>query len=85
MKRGGLIFVVGLAAGVAVRHRWRKLAKESIKAGVRATRAIREVSEEAMEELEDIAAEAMAEVDADEQRTADAHAPAESNGRNASN
>lgn len=84
MLRRGLLFAAGLFTGVAVTRRWKQLTKEGIKAGVRTTRKIREISEEAMEELEDVAAEAMAELDAEE-REAEPHAGDDHSGKGLSN
>ncbi|HEX7828884.1 MAG TPA: hypothetical protein VF787_04485 [Thermoanaerobaculia bacterium] len=80
-----VIFGVGLIAGAAMKHKWRSIAKEGIKTGVRASRKIREISEEAMEELEDVAADAMAELDAEEQHAAEASAGGDIHGHGPSN
>lgn len=51
-------FFVGLASGLVLAHTWRVLAKEGIKFSIHAGRKVREISQQAMEDMEDIAAEA---------------------------
>ena len=63
---GGLI--TGVASGVVLSQTWKVLVKEGIKAGVLAGRRIREVSQQALEDIEDIAAEAAQEVAEHDQR-----------------
>jgi hypothetical protein len=55
-------YLLGLASGVALACSWRFLAKEGIKAGVRAGRKLKEVSQMAMDDLEDVSAEAFDEL-----------------------
>lgn len=61
------VFVVGLLSGVVLSQTWKVITKEGIKAGIRASRKFRELSQQAMEDIEDIAAEASAEVSEKEQ------------------
>lgn len=64
---GGLI--TGVASGVVLSQTWKVLMKEGIKAGILAGRKIREISQQAVEDVEDIAAEAANEVaDYDQRR-----------------
>jgi hypothetical protein len=63
MKRK-TIFTVGIVSGLVLARTWRVLAKEGIKYGIQAGRKVKEISQQAMEDFEDIAAEATAEVPA---------------------
>lgn len=63
---GGL--VAGVASGVVLSQTWKLLMKQGIKAGILAGRKIREVSQQTMEDVEDIAAEAAQEVAEYDQR-----------------
>lgn len=56
------VYTVGLISGLVLAGTWRVLAKEGIKAGIQAGRKLREISQQAMEDIEDIAAEATEEV-----------------------
>lgn len=60
-------FILGLTAGALLAANWRQLTKKGIQAGILAGRRLKEVSEQAMEELEDIAAEATEELAGKEQ------------------
>lgn len=66
MKKKNMFFlgglVTGIASGVVLSQTWKVLMKEGIKAGILAGRRIREVSQQAIEDVEDIAAEAAEEV-----------------------
>lgn len=62
------VFTVGLISGLVLSRTWRVLAKEGIKYGIQAGRKVREISQQAMEDIEDIAAEASAEVQAPPQQ-----------------
>lgn len=72
MKKKNLFFmgglITGIASGVVLSQTWKVLMKEGIKAGILAGRKIREVSQQAMEDVEDIAAEAAQEVAEHDQR-----------------
>ena len=72
MKKKSLFFgglITGVASGVILSQTWKVLVKEGIKKGILAGRKIREVSQQAMEDVEDIAAEAAEEVaDSDQRR-----------------
>jgi hypothetical protein len=54
--------LAGLASGVILAQNWRYLTKEGIKLGVRAGVKVREVSQQAMEDLGDLTAEATQEL-----------------------
>lgn len=54
---GAIGFVIGAVAGALVATRWRELLKGTVKAGIQAGDKLREVSQKAREELEDVAAE----------------------------
>lgn len=69
MKKGAL-FACGLVAGMVLSHTWRDLTKAGIKLGIRAGNKAREFSQQALEDLGDIAAEAT-----DELRTEAASSP----------
>jgi hypothetical protein len=56
------LFVGGLITGVALACTWRPLAKGGIKTGIRAGRKLREFSQKAMEDIEDLTAEATEEL-----------------------
>ncbi|HEY9405081.1 MAG TPA: hypothetical protein VIQ24_20685 [Pyrinomonadaceae bacterium] len=64
MKKSAL-FACGLAAGVILSQNWRDLTKAGIKLGIRAGNKAREFSEQALEDLGDIAAEATDELRAE--------------------
>jgi hypothetical protein len=57
-----LAYLLGVVSGVVLAYSWKILLKESVKAGVSAGRAIRRVSEQAFEDIEDASAEAMEEL-----------------------
>lgn len=61
-KRTFFAGVVGLASGVVLAHKWRELTKEGIKLGIRATHKVREISQQAVEDIGDLTAEATQEV-----------------------
>ncbi len=62
-----LTFFVGIISGVVLSKTWRPLTKKGIKAGIRAGRKIREVSQQAIEDLGDVTAEATEELIQEEQ------------------
>jgi hypothetical protein len=64
MKKSAL-FTCGLVAGVLLSHSWRDLTKAGIKLGIRAGNKAREFSQQALEDLGDIAAEATDELRAE--------------------
>ena len=64
MKKSAL-FACGLATGVILYHNWRDLTKAGIKLGIRAGNKAREFSQQALEDLGDIAAEATDELRAE--------------------
>ncbi len=51
-------FFAGIVAGAVFAPGWRTAARKGIKAGIKGGRKIREFSQQAMEDLEDVAAEA---------------------------
>lgn len=59
---------MGLASGLVLAHSWKFLTKEGIKAGVIAGRKLKEVSQQAMEDMEDVRAEAMHELAQDKKK-----------------
>jgi hypothetical protein len=61
-------YLIGVASGLALAHSWKFLVKEGIKAGVRAGRQIKQVSDQVMEDLEDTRAEAFDELQVQEQQ-----------------
>jgi len=61
-------YIFGVATGVILACSWKLIVREGVKAGVRAGRAIRTVSDQAVEDLEDASAEAMDELAWEEQR-----------------
>lgn len=66
MKKA-IFFFAGLASGIVLTRNWRPLAKGGIKAGIRAGRKLKEVSQQAVEDIEDVTAEAVAELSEEEQ------------------
>lgn len=60
MKKKAFFF--GVLSGVALAYHWRVLTKEGIKLGIRAGMKVQEISQQAMEDIQDIAAEATEEV-----------------------
>lgn len=69
MKKS-ILFAGGLMAGVILSQTWRELTKAGIKFGIRAGNKAREFSQQALEDLGDLAAEAT-----DELRTEAAKGP----------
>jgi hypothetical protein len=65
-----LIFLAGIVSGCALTVGWKVVAKEGIKTGIRAGKKLRELSRQALDDLEDIAAEAKEEL-SKEEREAD--------------
>ncbi len=57
-----VLFGTGLASGVVLTHFWRVLVKEGIKLGMQAGVRLNQISQKAREEIEDVAAEANAEL-----------------------
>ncbi len=62
-------FLVGVVSGLVLAHTWKLLAKEGIKTGIRTGRKIKELSQRALEDIQDLAAEATQEL-ADQEREA---------------
>ncbi len=61
-KRTLFAGLVGLASGVVLAQNWKTLAKEGIKFGILAGQKVREISQQAMEDIEDLTAEATQEL-----------------------
>ncbi len=61
-KRTLFAGLAGLASGVVLAHKWRFLVKEGIKFSLRASEKVKEVSQQAMEDIGDLTAEASQEV-----------------------
>lgn len=61
-KRTFFAGLVGLASGVVLAQNWKMLTKESIKFGILAGIKVREISQQAMEDIEDLTAEAAQEI-----------------------
>lgn len=57
-KRTLLAGLAGLASGVFLANNWRVVTKEGIKLGIRTGQKVRELSQQAMEDLGDLTAEA---------------------------
>jgi hypothetical protein len=68
MKHKKALFLAGLFSGIVISKNWRILSKEGIKAGVRAGRKVREFSQRALEDVEDVTAEAMEELGKEQQQ-----------------
>ena len=60
-------FWVGVVSGLVLARTWKILAKEGIKAGIRTGRKVRELSQRAVEDIQDLTAEATQEL-ADQER-----------------
>jgi hypothetical protein len=67
MKHKKALFLAGLFSGIVISRNWRTLSKKGIKAGVRAGRKVRELSQQAIEDIEDVTAEAMEELGKEQQ------------------
>lgn len=63
---GGLL--AGLVSGVVLARHWRELTKGGIKASVRAGRKLKEISQQAIEDLEDVTAEATEELSEEDKK-----------------
>lgn len=50
-------FFLGLLSGLVLANHWKFLTKEGIKTGIRAGRKVKEFSQQALEDIEDIRAE----------------------------
>jgi hypothetical protein len=61
-------FLAGMAAGIVLVPNWRSAAKKGIKAGIKGGRRIREFSQQAIQDLEDVAAEATSELEEQERQ-----------------
>lgn len=63
MKKSTLFAgLVGLASGVVLAQNWRVLTKEGIKLGIKTGIKVRELSQQAMEDIGDLTAEAAQEI-----------------------
>lgn len=61
-------YLLGVASGLVLASSWKILVKEGIKAGVRAGRQVKKISDQVMEDLEDARAEAIDELQEQEQK-----------------
>ncbi|HYY97975.1 MAG TPA: hypothetical protein VE642_05250 [Pyrinomonadaceae bacterium] len=61
-KRTLFVGLAGLASGVVLAQKWRFLVKEGIKFGLRASVVVKEVSQQAIEDIGDLTAEASQEI-----------------------
>jgi hypothetical protein len=61
-KRTLFVGLAGLASGVFLANNWRVLTKEGIKLGIRTSQKVREISQQAIEDIGDLTAEASQEV-----------------------
>ena len=61
------LFVGGLASGLVLSQTWKVLTKEGIKLGIKAGRKVREVSQQALEDIGDLTAEATEELHKEEE------------------
>ncbi len=57
-----MIFVAGVLSGIVLAQNWKGLSKGGIKAGIKAGRKLREFSQKALEDIEDVTAEALEEL-----------------------
>ena len=62
-----VLFFAGLLSGVVIAQNWRVISKEGIKLGIRAGRKLSEASQQAVEDLQDVTAEALEELASEEQ------------------
>ena len=70
------LFAGGLLSGLILSQFWKPLTKAGIKLGVRTGHKAREISEQALEDFEDLRAEAMEELRAEEELRAQEEARA---------
>jgi hypothetical protein len=61
------LFVGGLASGLVLSQTWKVLTKQGIKLGIKAGRKVREVSQQALEDIGDLRAEAAQELHKEEE------------------
>ncbi len=61
------LFVGGLASGLVLSQTWKVLTKQGIKLGIKAGRKVREVSQQALEDIGDLRAEAAQELHEEEE------------------
>jgi hypothetical protein len=61
-KRTFFAGLAGLASGILLANNWRTLTKEGIKLGIRTSVKVRELSQQAMEDIGDLTAEATQEI-----------------------
>ena len=60
-------YLLGVVSGAILLYNWKFLVKESVKIGVKVGREVKRVSAKTLEDLEDATAEAMHEVDEQDQ------------------
>jgi hypothetical protein len=61
------LFVGGLASGLVLSQTWKVLTKQGIKLGIKAGRKVKEVSQQALEDIGDLTAEATEELHKEEE------------------
>jgi hypothetical protein len=62
-----VLFFAGLFSGVVIAQNWRAISKQGVKFSIRAGRKVRELSQQAIEDFEDVTAEAVEELAEEEQ------------------
>lgn len=71
-----IAFLAGLCSGAALLPRWRSLAKEGVKAGIRAQATLQAVAVKGLENLRDVTEEARWELTSEQRGFEGADAPA---------
>lgn len=66
-------YLLGLASGVILLYNWKFLVKEGVKIGVKVGREVKKVSAKTLEDLEDATAEAMQDLEEQEQAKVNEH------------
>jgi hypothetical protein len=61
------VYLAGIASGIVIAQNWKMLTKEGIKVSVRGGRRLKELTQQAMEDFQDVAAEAVEELGEQEQ------------------
>lgn len=61
------LYLAGVVSGIVIAQNWKMLTKEGIKVSLRTGRKLKELTQQAMEDFEDVAAEAVEELGEQEQ------------------